>query len=208
MRRLLLGATAAALVVSSGSAAPPAAGTPIAAEQEPFQTVQAAAHTDNAPKHRPSVRDFRALYPNPIKPRHLDLWRFHAPIVRVHTTGTALVPPADPSVLGWWGRRAGARHGTTLIVGHSVHTGGGELDTLSHTPIGSVARVSGVRYRVTSVRVMPKPQLARRAPHMFRQDGPPRLVVVSCASYDWATHTWPANAVVTATREVGSHAKQ
>jgi hypothetical protein len=134
----------------------------------------------------------------PQEPTHLHLWHFDAPVVRVAPSARELVPPSDPHVLGWWGKRAGARHGTTLLVGHSVHTGGGELDSLADTPVGRVATVSGVRYRVTAVRVMTKRRLAVRAPQLFRQTGPPRLVVVSCANYDWATGVWPDNAVVIA----------
>lgn len=134
----------------------------------------------------------------PSTPAHFHLWRFDAPVVPVHVTGRELVPPADPAVVGWWGRRAGARRGTTLLVGHSVHTGGGELYRLAATPVGATARVSGVRYRVTRVLVMSKRELARRADRLFRQTGPHRLVVVTCARYDWDRGVWPANTVVIA----------
>jgi hypothetical protein len=58
--------------------------------------------------------------------------------------------------------------------------------------------VSGVRYRVTSVVTMSKAAFARRSTSLLRQDGPPRLVVVSCANYDWSTGIWPDNAVLIA----------
>lgn len=177
MRRLLLGA-ALSLMTGCGTATPPqlVAVAPFQAEQQ------------SSP-----------IAPKPRTPTRLRLWHFAAPVIPVHVTaGRELVPPADPTVLGWWGRRAGARHGTTLIVGHSVHTGGGELDDLADTPVGATATVSGIRYRVTSVRVMVKAELARRAARLFSWTGRPRLVVVSCADYDWSTHTWPANAVLVA----------
>lgn len=136
----------------------------------------------------------------PRTPTEFRMWRFHAPVVPVSTSNKArmLVPPPDPSVLGWWGRPAGARHGTTLIVGHSVHTGGGELDTLKRTPLGSVAVVSGVHYRVVKVMVVSKKRLATLAPYLFRQTGSPQLAVVSCANYNWSLHVWPDNAIVIA----------
>lgn len=174
MRRLLLGA-ALLVLTGCGTTTPPSVVTPFQTGQEPSPI---------APKAR--------------TPERLRMWHFAAPVVPVHAVGRELVPPADPTVLGWWGRRAGAQHGATLIVGHAVHTGGGELDQLASTPVGAVAVVSGIRYRVTSVRVMVKAQLARRAAHLFSRDGPPRLVVVSCADYDWSTGVWPANAVVVA----------
>lgn len=134
----------------------------------------------------------------PRTPTEFRMWHFQAPVVPVSSKSRMLVPPPDPSVLGWWGRPAGARHGTTLIVGHSVHTGGGELDTLKRTPLGSVAVVSGIHYRVVKVMVVSKKRLAVLAPSLFRQTGAPRLAVVSCANYDWTHHIWPDNAIVIA----------
>jgi hypothetical protein len=133
----------------------------------------------------------------PRRPRHLRLWHIDAPVVELELTGTELVPPADPEVLGWWGRPAGAKHGTTLLTGHTVHTGGGELDDLEDIPVGTVGSLSGVRYVVQAVLVIPKSALARRAPSLFCQDGPHRLVLVTCEDYDPATGEYASNVVVT-----------
>lgn len=198
MRRLLLGA-ALLLPLSaagSGTATPPhLVAAPFHAGQESSPLVGDAENDT-----RVGQRQSEGFATRSTVPTRFRLWHFAAPVIPVHTASRELVPPDDPTVLGWWGRRAGAAHGATLIVGHSVHTGGGELDDLASTPVGATAVVSGIRYRVARVVVMSKARLARRAAHLFSRHGRPRLVVVSCADYDWATHTWPANAVVVATR--------
>ena len=137
-------------------------------------------------------------HPDPVRPTSLELWKFDARVVPLELTGTELVPPSDPSVVGWWGKRAGAATGTTLLTGHTVHTGGGELDDLELTPVGAKARVSGIDYEVVSVKVISKAQLARRAPRLFAQEGAPKLVVVTCEGYDASTGHYTDNVVVTA----------
>lgn len=137
---------------------------------------------------------------NTVKPEHLKLPTIKAPVVPLTLSrdNSELTPPDDPKVLGWWGAKAGARHGVTLLVGHTVHTGGGTLDHLEDVPVGAAATVSGVRYTVTSNRVMLKTALARRAPRLFSQTGPPRLVVVTCEGYDWNTGIYSSNVVLVA----------
>ena len=102
-------------------------------------------------------------------------------------------------MLGWWGRQAGAKHGVTLLVGHTMHTGGGDLDDLEDVRLGTVATVEGHHYRVTSNQVISKAALAQRATHLFDQAGAPRLVVVTCEGYDPATGDYDSNVVLTAT---------
>lgn len=138
------------------------------------------------------------LSPVPATPLHLRMAGIDAPVVPLTLTGTELLPPPDPRVLGWWGRPVGARHGVTLLVGHTVHTGGGELDDLESVPVGATARVSGFAYEVTSVRVVSKPALAARAANLFSQHGKHRLVVVTCEDYDAATGEYASNVVLTA----------
>lgn len=184
MDRLLLGV--AALTLASCGTAPPYA-VPHAG-QEPL-----------------SVAVGEAVGRRPVEPGNVALWGVSARVVPVQAEGTTLTPPPDPDVVGWWGRKAGAAHGTTLLVGHAVHTGGG-LDHLAETPVGSRIRVSGIAYRVTRVFVVSKSRLARISPKLFRQNGPPRLAVVSCAEYNWTTREWPANSVVIA-RPLNSSSK-
>jgi hypothetical protein len=131
-------------------------------------------------------------------PERLRLWTFEAPVVPVDLDGETLVPPSDPTVLGWWGQPTGAAEGTTLLVGHTVSTGGGTLDDLEDTPVGEIAHVSGVKYRVERVEVITKAKLAKRAPSLFAQSGDPKLVIVTCEGYDPATGEYAENVVVTA----------
>jgi hypothetical protein len=133
----------------------------------------------------------------PRVPRHLHLWRFDAPVVPLTLVGNELVPPSDPTTLGWWGQPVGALHGATVLTGHTVHDGGGTFDDLEDTPEGARAMVSGARYVVTRVRVISKAALARAATRLFRQDGPHRLILVTCEGYDPTTGHYSSNVVVT-----------
>ena len=181
MKRLLIGLLATVTLTACGEAV-----TEPPASRSPTQTVV----TGSTLTARPA----------PAVPTRLRLAAIDAPVVPLELTGTALIPPPDPLVLGWWGRKAGAAHGVMLLVGHTVHTGGGELDNLEDVPVGAVARVSGVRYQVTSVRVINKAALTERSSRLFAQSGPHRLVVVTCEDYDPATGDYASNVVVTARR--------
>jgi len=135
----------------------------------------------------------------PTVPTRLRLGEIDAPVVPLKLTGSALTPPDDPHTLGWWGKRAGSRHGTTLLTGHTVHDGGGTFDDLEDTPLGARAQVNGHAYEVTSVEVISKDELARRAPALFAQAGRPKLVLVTCEDYNRTTGHYASNVVVTST---------
>jgi hypothetical protein len=187
MKRLLVLLVPLVLAVTGCAAARPSAQSE---DREPaVSAVSAVAtpHQDPAPTS------------SPVRPTTFRMWKFDAPVVPIRLSGGDLVPPSDPSVLGWWGKRAGAPTGTTLLTGHTVHTGGGELDDLEHTPVGTSARVSGVGYRVVSVEIITKAELARRSSELFSQHGAPKLVVVTCEGYNWSTGEYADNVVVTAT---------
>lgn len=130
------------------------------------------------------------------EPRRLRLWHYDAPVIPLLLTGSVLVPPPDPQVLGWWGRPAGSPHGVTLLTGHTVHDGGGTFDDLEDVPLGSMADLSGVTYEVVSVRVLSKETVAAEAPRLFSQTGVPRLVLVTCEDYDVGTGEYDSNVVV------------
>jgi len=123
-------------------------------------------------------------------PTRLVMAGVDARVVPVKPDAGALTPPADPSVLGWWGVR-----GTTVLLGHTVRGVGGALGRLADVPVGSHATLSGARYVVARVEVVPKPELARRAPALFRRRGRPRLLVVTCGGYDPATGEYADNVV-------------
>jgi LPXTG-site transpeptidase (sortase) family protein len=118
--------------------------------------------------------------------------------------GNELVPPSDPKVLGWWGKKPGSPHGTTLLVGHTVHTGGGTLDNLEDVPVGRNLIVDGrsgdhVRYQVVYNRTISKAVLAKNAKRLFSQTGAPTLVIVTCEDYNWSTGEYASNVVLMAT---------
>ena len=126
-----------------------------------------------------------------------------APVVPVHAPGRTLVPPSDPTQLGWWvdGARPGARRGSALIAGHTVHTGGGALDDLATLHRGDPVVVrtdhGPIRYVVRQVRVYAKGRIAADARRLFSQSVPGRLVLLTCADWDGARYL--SNVVVTAT---------
>jgi LPXTG-site transpeptidase (sortase) family protein len=129
--------------------------------------------------------------------------RVSAPVLPVHAPGRTLVPPSDPTRLGWWadGAEPGAELGSALIAGHTVHTGGGALDDLEELRRGDdiVVRTDHgtIRYAVQSVHVYRKGRIADDAEQLFSQDVPGRLVVLTCEDWDGARYL--SNVVVTAT---------
>lgn len=126
-----------------------------------------------------------------------------APVQPIGTRDDTLVPPADPMRLGWWadGAKPGARTGSALITGHTVHTGGGALDDLETLERGDevVVRTRGerLRYEVARVRVFSKGAVADHAERLFSQEAPGRLVLITCE--DWDGTRYLSNVVVVAT---------
>ena len=181
MKRLLLCLTALLALSGCGYAA---------AQQEPLASGVPSSVSGSAPSEK------SAAVP-PTAPTRLRLGDMAAPVVPLELTGSSLTPPDDPDVVGWWGKRAGSRHGTTLLTGHTVHDGGGTFDDLELTAVGERAHLSGHSYEVTSVEVIAKDELAKRAPALFAQTGRPHLVLVTCEDYDAATGHYASNVVVT-----------
>ena len=147
----------------------------------------------------------------PITPLGIHILGTTAPITSDELVGNELVPPANPKVLGWWGSKPGSTHGATLLVGHTVHTGGGTLDNLEDVPVGATLVVEGwnknpdsarayqkMQYRVVSNRTISKSALAENAQSLFSQTGAPRLVIVTCEDYNWSTGEYASNVVLIA----------
>jgi LPXTG-site transpeptidase (sortase) family protein len=86
------------------------------------------------------------------------------------------------------------------VTGHTVHTGGGafdDLETLSPGDRVAVRSAAGVRaYRVGTVEVLSRDELARRSADVFGRTGPARLVLITCE--DWDGTGYRSNVVVTA----------
>lgn len=191
MKRLLLCLTA--LMALSGGVEVPAQGEPPASGAPSSAPVSATSATPAA--GTPGARTPETA--PPTVPTRLRLGDLDAPVVPLELTGSTLTPPEDPRILGWWGQRAGSRHGATLLAGHTVHDGGGTFDDLEHTPLGARAQLNGHSYRVTSVEVISKDQLAQQASALFAQTGRPKLVLVTCEDYDGATGHYASNVIVT-----------
>lgn len=114
----------------------------------------------------------------------------------------ALMPPSDPSKVGWWsgGAQPGGKTGSAVITGHTVHNGGGAFDNLGKLDPGSVVQVATVRgqlrYQVSTVTTYRKATLAKRAAQLFDQSVRGRLVLVTCE--DWNGQVYLSNVVVIA----------
>ncbi|QIK66694.1 class F sortase [Nocardioides sp. HDW12B] len=141
----------------------------------------------------------------PSSPRRLAIPALgvDAPVAAVRTDGDVLVPPSDAQTLGWWseGAEPGARRGSALVTGHTVHSGEGALDQLETLEVGDDIVVSTRRgqvdYRVSDVEVFAKGAVTQQAERLFSQEVPGRLVVVTCE--DWDGERYLSNVVVTAT---------
>ena len=159
--------------------------------------------TEQSSAPLPQPRLVPAAWERPGTPREVRIPRLgvRAEVLPVATRGDTLVPPADPTELGWWaeGVQPG-RPGRALIAGHTVHTGGGALDDLETLGRGDRVVVEGdrstSRWVVTSVDVLGKGDLAGQAQRLFRQDGPARLVLLTCE--DWDGSAYLSNVVVVA----------
>jgi LPXTG-site transpeptidase (sortase) family protein len=115
-----------------------------------------------------------------------------------------LVPPGDFTVAGWWadGPVPGARRGTAVITGHTVHTGGGVFDDLADLEAGDLVvvmrRGSDLVYTVRSVRTLDKSRFARRADALLSPDAPGRLALITCG--EWSEDAYLSNVVALAVR--------
>jgi LPXTG-site transpeptidase (sortase) family protein len=141
----------------------------------------------------------------PGAPQRLDLPSIgvSALVTPIGTEGAGtLVPPSDYTTVGWWsvGVEPGDGYGTTIIAGHTVHTGGGALDNLGDVSVGDQVLLERARqdlaYDVTSVTTYRKGTLALHAGRIFDQTGPERLAVVTCG--DWNGEVYLSNVVVIA----------
>jgi Sortase domain len=132
-----------------------------------------------------------------------------APVVGVGVRSDgALVIPTDPKVVGYWtgGALAGERFGSLVVAGHvdSATFGLGVLSALKRVHVGQVVQLAGpagqlTRYRVSQIKVVTQQSLATNDEY-FRQDGPARLVVITCGGpFDPVRHRYQDNVVVVAT---------
>jgi LPXTG-site transpeptidase (sortase) family protein len=128
--------------------------------------------------------------------------RIKAPVLPIEVDDRQVLdPPRNPRDVGWWQRsaRPGARHGQTVLTGHTVHTGGGVMDDLGTLRRGRLVKVvtrkGTMTYRSTRVVTWTKEELAERAVDIFAQDrGRNRLVLITCE--EWNGSSYESNIVV------------
>ncbi|GAB3266755.1 hypothetical protein GCM10027425_33390 [Alteromonas gracilis] len=131
-----------------------------------------------------------------------------APIIPIQVEDQVLEPPADPSTIGWWDASAmpGQTGGQSVMTGHSVHTGGGELDRLRDVRAGERVDVrtseGTVRYKIDRKVVWSYAEVAQRYRQLFEQrpEEKGRLVLITCT--DWDGTKWNSNVIVFA-RQLG-----
>lgn len=126
-----------------------------------------------------------------------------APVTSARLSGRTLVPPSDAGHVGWWTKSAwpGSPSGRVVLVGHTLHWGGGVFDRIGALREGQGVDITIGRkligYQVTAVRAYGKAALARRATRLFSQVGRrPRLVLITCSG--WNGRSFLTNTVVTA----------
>lgn len=140
--------------------------------------------------------DYRLL----VSSLHID-----APMRAIETTrGGVLDPPANPHEVGWWKASAppGASYGQTIVTGHTVHTGGGQMDHLDTIKVGAQIEIVDkgftVYYTATKVFTLSKADVDLRSQELFGQSSPTnRLVLITCSG--WTGHGYLSNVFVYAT---------
>lgn len=100
----------------------------------------------------------------------------------------------------------GQTGGQSVMTGHSVHTGGGELDRLREVRAGERVDVrtseGTVRYKIDRLVVWSYAEVAQRYRQLFEQrpEEKGRLVLITCT--DWDGTKWNSNVIVFA-RQLG-----
>jgi LPXTG-site transpeptidase (sortase) family protein len=136
---------------------------------------------------------------------HIPRIGVDAPVAAIQSNEERILePPRDPSVAGWWsdGAAPGEPQGSAVVVGHTVRNrDGGVFDDIKDLSRGDAIEVAGsdstLTYRVQSIDVLSKNEVARSAEQIFAQTGPGRLVLITCD--DWDGKAWRSNIVTIAT---------
>jgi LPXTG-site transpeptidase (sortase) family protein len=194
MRRLW-GVGLAVLLIGLAGCRQPPVGTEAAPEPSaPRSTAVAEVGTDAAPGSR-------------FVPNRLDLpGGAHATVVPVSTVDGSLIVPDDVRQVGWWDGSSyvGDPFGATVIAGHvdSAEHGIGFFRRLWSIVVGDQLTVRADelrrRYRVTEIRRVDRQRLADDH-EVYGQDGPPRLILLTCiGAYDAEQGGYADNLVVVA----------
>jgi LPXTG-site transpeptidase (sortase) family protein len=160
---------------------------------------------DSPTAHAAHDGDDSASTPMPVDGQRLRIpsLGIDAPVLPITAEGSSLVPPSDPQTVGWWsdGARPGAEHGTAILTGHTVSTGGGVFDDLEHMRPGQRVQIRShgqrLSLQVSKVTTYDKTALAKRAAEIFDQTAAGRVALVTCE--DWTGGEYLSNVVVIAT---------
>ena len=199
---LALVAAVAACSSSDQNDVTPVGSTP-AATASPAPVTTGSQEVTEAPREPAASQTERIEGPTTYRVRipRIDV---DAPVVPIRANqNRVLDPPRDPSVVGWWsdGAAPGETRGSAVMVGHTVRNkGGGVFDDVGDLSRGDAIEVDGsdsrLSYRVKSISVLSKEQVARNAEKIFAQTGAGRLVIITCD--DWDGRAWRSNIVTIA----------
>ncbi|MDA8384754.1 MAG: class F sortase [Actinomycetota bacterium] len=121
--------------------------------------------------------------------------------------GGVLGVPAIQNGWGWWygGAEPGTGKGTILMDGHVdwYGYGNGPAHQIWYVKPGTLATVYGPNgeartYVAVSLQTYLKTSLSSVAGNLFSQQGPERLVIVTCGgSFDYGAGSWNSNVIAT-----------
>jgi hypothetical protein len=200
---------AAVLVVTAlGLAASPVAGHPLAASSHPFEdslTVAGRLRIWGAPGGDPAATASAQPAPppgGPEQPAGREPAGQRPGTVALPRGGTATLVRREvgpdgtlPIAAGvreatWWGAGLDAPAGATVLAGHvNWHGAVGPFAELWQAQAGQLVSVVDAagrpyRYRISQALTLNKDNLPARAAELFGQDGPHRLVLVTCGG-EW-----------------------
>jgi Sortase domain len=111
--------------------------------------------------------------------------------------------PADPQVVGWWaaGAAAGASAGNVVLAGHvDTAAGVGAMRELVDLPMGSLVEVTDDTGATTRYRIVARESFGKAdgiPASLFRADGPPGLVLITCGgTFDARSGHYTENVVL------------
>jgi sortase (surface protein transpeptidase) len=134
---------------------------------------------------------------------HMPSIGVSADVVPVVADDRVLDVPDDPRVVGWWsaGASPGDAEGTVVMDVHldTAEAGEGPFAAVHDLEVGDSAEIVGFdggthTYQVTEVSVYDKTVLPYA--ELFRQEGPPQAVLVTCGGRFDPVQGWDSNVVV------------
>jgi LPXTG-site transpeptidase (sortase) family protein len=189
-------------VVGSTPTPTPAPTSAVTASRNPAATTASPEATEASPE--PTASQAERIEETSTHRLRISRIGVNAPVVPIQSNeDRVLNPPQDPSVVGWWSQGAapGEPRGSAVLVGHTVRNrDGGVFDHIGDLSRGDAIEVDGwdstLTYRVNSINVLSKDEVARNAEEIFAQSGAGRLVIITCD--DWDGNAWRSNIVTIA----------